>query len=157
MQRFGREIIFHLSKITNEIKIFCQKYNIKMTALDINCNIISQFIPEKINKSYMYLPIPYKIKYDTDKFPFKEIVENMLDTKSLSQLQNQFNTKRPTSYSDATLTVLSSLNNPILRVKFYNMFPITLSDIIFDSAQSADDIISADAVFMYDYFDFEAA
>ena len=40
---------------TNEIKIFCQKYNIKMTALDINCNIISQFIPEKINKSYSSL------------------------------------------------------------------------------------------------------
>ena len=60
-------------------------------------------------------------------------------------------------YSDATLTVLSSLNNPILRVKFTNCFPITLSDIIFDSSQSADDIISADGVFMYDYFTFEPA
>jgi hypothetical protein len=83
--------------------------------------------------------------------------ESYQERKTLSNLQNQFNSKKNTSYSDATLTVLSSLNNPILRVKFYNMFPITLSDVIFDSAQSADDIISADAVFMFDYFDFEYA
>jgi len=61
---------------------------------------------------------------------------------------------KPSYYSDGTLTVLSSLNNPLLRVNFYNMFPITLSDIIFDSSQSADDIISADCTFMFDYFDF---
>ena len=81
--------------------------------------------------------------------------ESYVERKTLSQLQNQFNTKKSTSYSDATLTVLSSLNNPILRVKFINMFPITLSDVIFDSAQSADDIITADATFIFDYFNFE--
>lgn len=84
--------------------------------------------------------------------------ESYEERKRLAALQNQYSlNKKPTAYSDATLTVLSSLNNPILRVKFYNMFPITLSDIIFDSAQSADDVISADAVFMFDYFDFEKA
>jgi hypothetical protein len=84
--------------------------------------------------------------------------ESYEERKRLAALQNQYSlSKKPTAYSDATLTVLSSLNNPILRVKFYNMFPITLSDIIFDSAQSADDVISADAVFMFDYFDFEKA
>ena len=81
--------------------------------------------------------------------------ESYAERKTLSQLQNQFNTKKSTSYSDATLTVLSSLNNPILRVKFINMFPITLSDVIFDSAQSADDVITADATFVFDYFNFE--
>jgi hypothetical protein len=85
--------------------------------------------------------------------------ESFDERKRLGTLQNQYSLggKRPQAYSDATLTVLSSLNNPILRVKFYNMFPITLSDIIFDSAQSADDVISADAVFIFDYFDFEYA
>ena len=77
-----------------------------------------------------------------------------------TQLQNQYNT--PTSqnnrtkqqYSDATLTVLSALNNPIVRVEFTNMFPVSLSDIYFDTKQSADDIISADATFVYDQFKF---
>jgi len=58
------------------------------------------------------------------------------------------------SYSDATLTVLSALNNPILRIQYINVFPITLSDIIFDTTQSADNIIQADAVFVFDYFNF---
>ena len=52
---------------------------------------------------------------------------------------------------------LSSLNNPILRVKFYNAFPTVLSDIVFDVRQSAEDVVTADATFAFDYFDFESA
>ena len=36
------------------------------------------------------------------------------------------------------------------------MFPISLSDIIFDSSQSADDVMTADATFIFDYFEFES-
>lgn len=81
--------------------------------------------------------------------------ESYGERKRLTDMQNQFTKNKLKNYSDATLTVLSSLNNPILRVKFYNVFPITLSDIIFDTTLSADDIISADCVFMFDYFNFE--
>ena len=81
--------------------------------------------------------------------------ESFEERRRLQSLQHSKGGK-PTYYSDATLTVLSALNNPILRVKFINMFPITLSDIIFDSSQSSDDIISADATFMFDYFNFES-
>jgi len=78
------------------------------------------------------------------------------ERRRLTALQNQNKAaKSLESYSDATLTILSSLNNPVLRVKFYNLFPIALSDILFDTAQSADDVISADATFIFDYFDFE--
>ena len=59
-----------------------------------------------------------------------------------------------TSYSDATLTVLNNLNNPVIRVQFINCFPTSLSDISFDTKQSADDILTADATFRYDYFNF---
>ena len=71
-------------------------------------------------------------------------------------LQNQYNNMASDKqqYSDATLTVLSALNNPIVRVEFSNMFPVSLSDIIFDTKQSADDIITADATFVYDQFKF---
>jgi hypothetical protein len=27
----------------------------------------------------MYLPIPYKITYDTKKFPFRELISNMME------------------------------------------------------------------------------
>jgi len=34
----------------------------------------------------MYLPIPYKIKYDTKKFPFRETIEKMLNESSLEKI-----------------------------------------------------------------------
>jgi len=69
-------------------------------------------------------------------------------------MQNR-NIKRPfPSYSDAVLTVLSNLNNPQLRIQFYNAFPTSLSDINFDTKLSADHIITGDASFSYEYFEF---
>jgi hypothetical protein len=76
---------------------------------------------------------------------------------NLSQQQAQYASIKQASYSDATLTILSALNNPILRVKFVNMFPIALSDINFDTKSSADDMITSTATFVYDYFTFENA
>jgi len=69
-------------------------------------------------------------------------------------LQNQYNNMAndKLQYSDATLTVLSALNNPLFRVEFTNMFPVSLSDIFFDTKQSADDMIVSDATFVYDQF-----
>ena len=79
----------------------------------------------------------------------------------LTEQQNNYKTLVPKSdrlknYSDATLTVLSALNNPIVRIKFTNVFPITLNDIGFDTTLSADNIVTADATFMYDYYEFES-
>jgi hypothetical protein len=69
-------------------------------------------------------------------------------------LQNQYNKQDKKQYCDATLTVLNNLNNPVVRVQFTNVFPVSLSDINFDTRMSADDIITADATFVYDTFKF---
>jgi hypothetical protein len=52
-------------------------------------------------------------------------------------------------FSDATLTILSALNNPILRIEFTNVFPLTMSNINFDTRLSADTIVTCDATFRY--------
>jgi len=52
-------------------------------------------------------------------------------------------------YSDCTLTVLSSQNNPRLRFNFEDCFPISLGDIDFDTEQSADDVITCSATFAF--------
>jgi len=72
----------------------------------------------------------------------------------LTALQNQFKTNSLTSYSDATLTLLTALNNPIIRIQFFNAFPIALQDINFDTGSSADTILTGLATFVYDYYDF---
>lgn len=57
------------------------------------------------------------------------------------------------SYSDATLVILSNLNNPIARFHFYNLVPVSLSSIDFDTTLSADDIVVGSASFQFDYYD----
>ena len=53
------------------------------------------------------------------------------------------------NYSDATLSVLTALNNPAIRIEFINIFPTSLSDIQFDTTVSADTIVTARASFRY--------
>lgn len=59
--------------------------------------------------------------------------------------------------SDATLTVLTNLNNPAVRIKFANVFPTDMSDIQFDTQSSADNIITVNVTFKYDYYTVESA
>jgi len=68
-----------------------------------------------------------------------------------SELQNNKH------FSDATLTVMSSLNNPMLRVDFINLFPVSMSDIRFDTTASADTIITVDASFRYQSYKYLTA
>jgi len=56
--------------------------------------------------------------------------------------------------SDATLTILSALNNPILRIQFRNIFPLTMSDLIFDTKESADTIMTCKATFRYESYNY---
>ena len=75
----------------------------------------------------------------------------------LNNIQNaQTATKLP-AYSDATLTILSNLNNPLLRLNMINMFPISLSDVQFSTQNSADDIMTADASFIFMYHEIVTA
>jgi hypothetical protein len=71
-----------------------------------------------------------------------------------TEIQNNYKRQQKKEYSDATLTILSALNNPILRIEFTNMFPVSLSDVIFDTKLSADDIVTADVTFVYESFKF---
>lgn len=66
------------------------------------------------------------------------------------------NTNEP-QYSQATLTILSALNNPKLRIKFRDIFPVSLTGINLSTVSSADQIPVATATFKYTYFDIESA
>lgn len=55
-------------------------------------------------------------------------------------------------YCDAELQILSSLNNPKVKIKFLNLFPVSLSEVKFNTQQSADTILTAVATFKYHLF-----
>ena len=81
--------------------------------------------------------------------------ESFEEYKRLPQLNNVANSRRDLfpQFSDASLTILSSANNPIYKFKFYDVFPTTLSTFIVSTSDGPDSIITADATFRYAYFD----
>lgn len=150
-----------------DVQYFCQTVNIPGVNLGqapFNTPMLDVFVPDR-KMIYNPLSIHFTIDESLNGWQqlhawFRSIASptSFDERNRLTALQNANKTSKSLeSYSDATLTILSALNNPILRVKFYNVFPITLSDVIFDTTQSADDIVTADAVFTFDYFDFEPA
>lgn len=75
--------------------------------------------------------------------------------KNLSlQVRNSPLSSKP-QYSDATLTLLTGHQNPYLRVKFYDVFPTSLSQLQFNVQDTAQLTLIADATFRYTYFDLE--
>ena len=58
-------------------------------------------------------------------------------------------------YSDATLIVYNSSFNEIVKVKFRDVFPVSLSTINFDASVGDIDYVTADATFKYSIYDIE--
>jgi hypothetical protein len=57
--------------------------------------------------------------------------------------------------SDGTLIVYNSNYNPILKVKFRGLFPVSLSTIEFDAKDQAVNYITAQVTFKYTYYTIE--
>lgn len=64
------------------------------------------------------------------------------------------NTKSP-QYSDATLLLLTTANNPNIKFKFYELFPTSLSTFVMSSTDTPESVVTADATFRYSYYDIE--
>ena len=54
-------------------------------------------------------------------------------------------------YSDATLTILSNKNNPVLNVNFSNVYPVSLSALQYTNDQSDTQYMSATQLFNINY------
>jgi hypothetical protein len=108
-----------------------------------------------------YNPLNIKFTIDEEILSWKQLYAWFLSIASpkgfderntLSSLQSKRISDK--NYSDATLIGLSALNNPVFKIHFLNIFPTSLSDIDFDTSSSADTIITADAAFHYESFEF---
>ena len=144
---------------------FCQSVNIPGMSIGqalISTPSVDVYAPgNKITYNQLNIDFAVDEKLDSwrqihDWFRSIAAPESFPERKRLSDIQNQY---RPgdqlRNYGDGTLTVLNNLNNPTLRVKFVNAFPISLSDIQFDTKMTADDIVYATATFVFDYHTFE--
>lgn len=57
--------------------------------------------------------------------------------------------------SDGVLTIHTNKNNPNIRFKFVDMFPTSVSTIIFNTGDNAENIMTADATFRFAYYNYE--
>lgn len=62
--------------------------------------------------------------------------------------------KRP-QYGNAILTIYTNKNNPNLRVKFVDIFPTSLSTILFNVSDTAENVAYSDASFRFSYYEYE--
>lgn len=99
---------------------------------------------------YSYTTLLDWIKGITFPDSFQEYKKLSLQQK----LQMQNSHVRP-QYSDATLTVLTNKNNPVMTVKFIDVFPIAISGIDFDTSVSAETILTATGTFKFTNYHIE--
>ena len=69
------------------------------------------------------------------------------------QKENTFidttNTKAMNIYSDATMNVLTSAQNTNFKIKYKDIFPVSLSDLEFDATDQDIQYFTAEATFKY--------
>ena len=68
--------------------------------------------------------------------------------------KNPIQTQGPT-LSDATLIILTSKNNPVIEVRFKDLFPTSLTGLTYD--QQADDVNYLTATVSFEYLNYEFA
>jgi hypothetical protein len=81
--------------------------------------------------------------------------EKFEEYQQLSRLSRKAGNPEKPQYSDGTLTILSSANNPTCRFKFHDIFPISLSTFVVNTQDTPDAIITADVTFRFTYYDVE--
>ena len=56
-------------------------------------------------------------------------------------------------YGDATLTVMSAKNNPVMEVRFSDMYPVALSGLAFNQQETDVTYLTATATFTYKLYE----
>ena len=62
-----------------------------------------------------------------------------------------------TLYSDGSLVIYNSKNNPKVELSFYSMFPTSLSGLNFSQQEADVEYLRADASFRFLYYDFKVS
>jgi hypothetical protein len=152
---------------------FCQTANlpgISLTEIPKPTPFVEMYLPgEKL--TYDTLNITFLVDEDlrawtqihdwmrgiTFPLDFEEYL-NLQKQNSVNNLGQQFLKNGQLSggqYTDATMTIFTNKNNPNFRVKFVGLFPVSLSTIIFNTGDSADNVVTADATFRFTYYNYE--
>lgn len=150
------------------ITYFCQTVNLpglSLNEITRDTPFIDLFVPgEKL--SYETLNITFLLDEDLMSWmqlhnwiraiTFPTEFDEFKDLDRLSQVSaNRARAGLKPQYSDATVTVYTNKNNPNIRINFKDVFPTSLSSIVFNATDTADNIATADASFRFSYYNIE--
>ena len=88
-----------------------------------------------------------------DRFPISQLASSSAQDGGKIP-KNPIQTQGPT-LSDATLIILTSKNNPVIEVRFKDLFPTSLTGLTYD--QQADDVNYLTATVSFEYLNYEFA
>lgn len=148
------------------LQYFCQSVNVpgvSLSEVPQNTPFVDLYVPgEKI--IYDLLNITFYV--DENLETWKEVHDwiraltfpveyaEYRNLNNLNKYTRSIQTDRP-QYSDGMVTLLTSSNNPKIRFKFHELFPVSLSTFVMSSSDTPENIITADASFRFSYYDIE--
>jgi len=89
---------------------------------------------------------------------FKTLLDAGSDRFPTSKPTTKFNAPNQGAiFSDATLNILTSKNNPVTEVRFSDCFPISLSSLQYNQQATDTDYLTATVTFNYKLYDFASS
>lgn len=138
---------FTISKIPN-VSYFVQS----VTLPDVGLNPLEFANPftrvQVAGAKLYYSPLELRFTVDEDMTNYLEIYR-WLEEIGFPETYDQYT---PEYQVDGTLTIMSSHKNPNLEVKFRDMFPISLSNLTFNSTDTGVNYLEATVTFRYTLF-----
>jgi hypothetical protein len=139
------------------VQYFCQSVNIPGVSLGevIRATPFLDMYSPGTKLNYQSLDINFIV--DEELETWKNLYNwfiSIADPDGFERRDHQLEIQKQKHFSDATLTILSSLNNPILRIQFRNLFPVTMGNIDFDTKLNADSIVTVPATFRYESYNY---
>lgn len=138
-------------------KYFCQSVNfpgVSTSEIMVPTPLSNTF---RHGEKLSFEPLTFNVLLDEDLRVWEETYNWLvMITKPSSSKQYRRN-PRPYAeiYHDGFLTVNTNANNPNIRFKFHNCHPISIGGINFNSADNADNVLSAEITFRYDIYEIE--
>ncbi len=135
-----------------DTQYFCQTVNIPSISLgevDRVTPFLDMYSP---GTKLKYEPLDISFLIDESLQSWRDMYDwfiSIADPDGFQGRRNGTELQQQKYFSDATLTILSNLNNPIIRIQFTNVFPLSMSGIEFDTRLSADTQVTCNATFRY--------
>lgn len=145
---------FSLDRVPN-LTYFVQSVNLPMlTSRAINQPAIFGTLPKIPATNFIFDDLQITFLVDSEMKSWKELYNWMKSLGNLSDFGDQ--SKHRDKFSDATLLIMNSAYKPLVKIKYYYVFPTALGSMNFNVTSSSNDPIVTSINFAYSYYDLEA-